>query len=640
MSEKHDLEQNDSLRDYYKEIGDGMEPPAHLVQAAKNGVFENPAAKPSIHVWRFTKAVACYALGIALFLGTIAFLPRLFEGFGPAGPQVTTTTALTDGTDFFNLPEDLRAEVEAAYVKRFGLRSFPGWLETGGYVHYYGTFNGCVVLYHSSMLTAVESRDIGGYVFSNGNMFTLMAYKDGELLDLEDAYAEGWMTKEDIGKIHQKHLARNDRDADEILLDAMKMAYAKQFGADQKNLTIRVVKTLSDGVGVFVDETERNYGYFQLRETVYGLTFVYPNTQKMLFYHNARYYSLTDAVEQGVISAASVRNLYLEYNKGALQKLEKLTCDATQWDTFTSGKVVFTVHPEFNAYQYTKDDFPYMSLISIEELTPADPDHPEQGKTLLLTMKYDSPKNTLSYVKYLENEPDVYSAMPYGYGQTPDEPDPPVTEPDPPVIAPDPPVTEPVDDREYCVKQLEKGLGITLVTDRQLTEEEIDQVRAFISQKDANLALACTYVPFFTPYEISLYELMYASRIQQEFPDNPYQNDGSMMTVARIQAVVQKFFGIEVSASMWNALARDGATYFPELYAYGFPHTDSSGFIPAEPIYGYRLEDGRWMVHLCSYDAEGDHVIILLSPRYGSFRIDAGLRVHKRDLPAQPSDAP
>lgn len=420
MFEKHDLEQNDSLRDYYKEIGDGMEPPAHLVQAAKTGVFANPAAKPSIHVWRFTKAVTCYALGIALFLGAIAFLPRLFEGFGPAGPQVTTTTALTDGTDFFNLPEDLRAEAEAAYAKHFELRSFPGWLETGGYVHYYGTFNRCVVMFHSSMLTMVEKRDIAGYLFSDGNQFTLLAYKDGELLDLEDAYAEGWMTKEDIGEIYQRHLKRNEQDAREILQNAMRKAYAKQFDVNEESITIRLVKNLSEGCGVFVDVAGVDYGKTVTEETVYGLTFQYPNSQRMLFYHGTRYYSLTNAAKRGLLSSQSVRKLYLEHHAEALQKLEKLTCDATQWDTFTPGKVVFTVHPEFNAYQYTKDDFPYMSLISIEELTPADPDHPEQGKTLLLTMEYDSKKVTVNCVEYLENEPDVYSAMPYGYGQTPD----------------------------------------------------------------------------------------------------------------------------------------------------------------------------------------------------------------------------
>ncbi len=631
MSDKHELEQNDSLKEYYKEIGDGMEPPAELVKAAKTGVFLNPGAKPSTHVWKFTKAVVCYALGIALFLGGIALLPRLFERGSPAGPQGTTTTAtttLTDGTDFFALPEDVRAEVEAAYVKHFGLRSFPDWLETGGDIHYYGIYNGCVVFYHSSDLTAVESRDIGGYVFSNGNRFTLMAYKDGELLDLEDAYAEGWMTKEEIGKIHQKHLERNDRDADEILQNAMRKVYAKQFDVNEEGISIRLVKNLSEGCGVFVDVAGTDYGKTATVETVYGLTFRYPDSQRMLFYHGTRYYTLADAAKQGCLSSHNVRKLYLEHHAEALQKLEKLICVATEWDTFTSGKVVFTVHPEFNAYQYTKDDFPYMSLISIEELTPADPDHPEQGKTLLLTMKYDSKKSTVHYVEYLENEPDVYSAIPYGYGQTPDEPDPPVTEPAPPV-------TEPVDDREYCVKQFERGLGKKIEINRDLTAEEINRVKAFFGEKDAELALACTYVPFYNPKKISLVELMYASNIKEEFPDNPYQNDGSMMTVARIKSVVKRYFGYEVPESMFKALLLEGVEYFPDLDAYGFPHTDASGFVPSDPMYGYLLEDGRWLVHLCSFDAEGDHVMVLLNPRHDGFYIEAGQRVYQWDIPTE-----
>ena len=632
MSEKHDLEQNDSLRDYYKEIGDGMEPPAHLVQAAKTGVFANPAAKPSIHVWRFTKAIACYALGIALFLGTIALLPRLFEGFGPAGPQVTTT-ALTDGTDFFNLPEDVRAEVEAAYVKHFGLRSFPGWLETGGYVHYYGTFNRCVVMFHSSMLTMVEKRDIAGYVFSDGNQFTLLAYKDGELLDLEDAYAEGWMTKEDIGEIYQRHLEMKDQDSKEILMNAMRKLYAKQFGADEKDLSMQIIDQFRSAYAVLVTDPSGKLmmGGHITEETVCGLKFAYCSEQKMFIYSGGTFYSLTEGAEQGVITKENVRDLYITYNLEALDSKTKIYSNATLEDDFYGDRILVTVFPEFNEYPYTVEDFLGFNCSEVEEWSPADPQKPENGKVLLLRLSVSSKSKVLTRITTLMRRSDVENAEVV----TIDWP----IVPDPPITEPDPPVTEPVDDREYCVKQLEKGLGISLVTDRQLTEEEIDQVRAFMNQKDAELALACTYVSFFTPYQISLYELMYASDIKEEFPDNPYQNDGSMMTVARIQAVVQKFFGIEVSASMWDALVRDGATYYLELDAYGFPHTDCSGFIPADPIYGYLLEDGRWMVHLCSFDGEGDHVIILLSPRFGSFRIDAGLRGHKRDLPAQPSDA-
>jgi hypothetical protein len=110
-----------------------------------------------------------------------------------------------------------------------------------------------------------------------------------------------------------------------------------------------------------------------------------------------------------------------------------------------------------------------------------------------------------------------------------------------------------------------------------------------------------------------------------------------MMTVARMREVVLKYMGISVTKDMLDRLVADGATYFPELDAYGFPHTDSSGFVPADPIYGYLLEDGRWLIHLCSFDAEGDHVMVLMQPRTGGFWIDAGMQVSKREIPSAPT---
>ncbi|MBQ7324374.1 MAG: hypothetical protein IJW98_01375, partial [Clostridia bacterium] len=156
------------------------------------------------------------------------------------------------------------------------------------------------------------------------------------------------------------------------------------------------------------------------------------------------------------------------------------------------------------------------------------------------------------------------------------------------------------------------------------------------NQKDANLTLACVYKPFYSPKNISLYELIYASDIKTEFPDNPYQNDGSMMTAHRIKSLVLQYFGYEVPQTMFRELLLEGVEYFPESDAYGFAHTDTSGFVPSNPMYGYRLNDGYWLVHLCAFEEEGDHVMVMLNPRVNGFYIAAGQLVDRKDVFKEP----
>lgn len=166
--------------------------------------------------------------------------------------------------------------------------------------------------------------------------------------------------------------------------------------------------------------------------------------------------------------------------------------------------------------------------------------------------------------------------------------------------------------------------GATLSLSRKLTADELADVGAFVSREEVQLAIAGGYESFYRPEDISLYQLMYASWIQREFPDNPYHNDGSMMTSARLKEIVRECLGIDITQAMWDRLIADGAEYFPAYDAYGFPHTDAAGVASSEIILGHLTEDGKYFVHL--YDkltSTATHVTVLLVPTEGSYRIEA-----------------
>lgn len=443
MSEKYDLEQNDSLRDYYKEIGDGMEPPAHLVQAAKTGVFANPAAKPSIHVWRFTKAVACYALGIALFLGCIGLLPRLFEGFGPAGPQVTTTTTTAELVVPDPVPHhqalsaELEAEIDAAYQKKYG-RSLE-FDEIGEHqVWYLGTYNGSIVLYKwcsGIFLAVTEVEEIAGYEFVFGPGIILCAYKEGEIQTIADAYEAGWLRKEDVGKIAACYQKVLRIDANEELKEEILKAYAGDR-TDIDQISVRIIAQKGDLCAVWIDDPSANYLDVIVKYTVFGLTFDYSSSHQILIYKRGidYFYTIREAAHYDkILSKEFVREIYIAYYSASLKLKEKRYCTATVDDDFSENQIFIAVHSEFNEYPYTEQDFDFIGCTKVEEIAAVGDIGPNgeasQYRLLLLTLNQSSKQNVLSAVKRLEAELDIHTAGPYGYEKMPDLPETPVVPP-------------------------------------------------------------------------------------------------------------------------------------------------------------------------------------------------------------------
>ena len=134
-----------------------------------------------------------------------------------AGESVTGATEVTttepaalvipaDGTAFEELPEAFKAEIEQAYAKQNSKEVFLGWAnDNTGCVHYYGIYDGCVVLYEQAMTCESEEIKIGNELFWDTMGFNLFACRNGEIVYLAKAYESGWMDDNAISKIADRH---------------------------------------------------------------------------------------------------------------------------------------------------------------------------------------------------------------------------------------------------------------------------------------------------------------------------------------------------------------------------------------------------------------------------------------------------
>lgn len=75
---------------------------------------------------------------------------------------------------------------------------------------YYGSINGCVIVqvtkeYRLWGNKSAQKLEIAGYLFETPDPITIYAYRSEEVCLLQEAYDRGWLTKADIGKIHERH---------------------------------------------------------------------------------------------------------------------------------------------------------------------------------------------------------------------------------------------------------------------------------------------------------------------------------------------------------------------------------------------------------------------------------------------------
>ncbi len=105
------------------------------------------------------------------------------------------------------LPPEIEQEIKTIYASE---HEYCG-IDTLS-VDYYGQYGDVHVAFvwcECGYDTAIHTYDIGGYpfVYSNGNR--LIAYKDGQLVNLETAYENGWFTADTIRELHEFYKDQN-----------------------------------------------------------------------------------------------------------------------------------------------------------------------------------------------------------------------------------------------------------------------------------------------------------------------------------------------------------------------------------------------------------------------------------------------
>ena len=122
-----------------------------------------------------------------------------------AGIKAAWDTEVSEDTGeilLTTVSENLKAELEEAHEAAFGRKPYWNEERNGGY---YGTYNGCSVFIHETMLTAESCIRVADVSFWSSGSFVLVAYKDGQWKTMEDAYDFYWLTKADVKQIQKLH---------------------------------------------------------------------------------------------------------------------------------------------------------------------------------------------------------------------------------------------------------------------------------------------------------------------------------------------------------------------------------------------------------------------------------------------------
>ena len=104
------------------------------------------------------------------------------------------------------IPKETKQKIDSALSAQYNINININWRDSSSYI---GAINCCRILKtvknegQSAPLHA--SLTIVDYVFEWHEPFNLYAYRDGVVCELKEAYEKGWLTKEQIRKIYERH---------------------------------------------------------------------------------------------------------------------------------------------------------------------------------------------------------------------------------------------------------------------------------------------------------------------------------------------------------------------------------------------------------------------------------------------------
>lgn len=106
------------------------------------------------------------------------------------------------------LTEEKKQEINDAWKAKYGHGL--SWGGSGGCI-YYGTYGDCIVFFEQGQLTTMTTINIAGQEFIYGWSFLLRVYRNGEFMELEQAYEDGYITKSQIKELAKYHKSLNEK---------------------------------------------------------------------------------------------------------------------------------------------------------------------------------------------------------------------------------------------------------------------------------------------------------------------------------------------------------------------------------------------------------------------------------------------
>ena len=347
MFDKKNHDQDDALRLRIERLGQKLEPSGELMQAAINGAplrGNSNRYTAGYHVGKFAKAVIAYAVGVALLLGTIWLLPRLFSESAPVATQpdettiVTTDNSLSSERDVlvdlhqYNFYEmqvlkqiwaSIKDQVDPQLtINDISIGSFI-YPINGGYVcFYYGCPGEPSV--HEEIIW-LQDQLIDSLLFKYDSETSLSVIKNGNFCSLRTAYENGLLTKEELTAIWEAYRTSEEYAwLYEITDERMGLINAllnKYQAPPHNNSSLKYIVRGFDACDliacpngyVLTLSAYEDVPCMEHVEYIGGYEFRHSDLIELDYYTDGNFYKLKDAYDSGMVTDGVVRAVWKEF---------------------------------------------------------------------------------------------------------------------------------------------------------------------------------------------------------------------------------------------------------------------------------------------------------------------------------------
>ncbi|MBO5778650.1 MAG: hypothetical protein J6R82_03685 [Clostridia bacterium] len=322
--------ESDPMKEQFGELKKQVLPPPALEKAVIEGMPYGKRVRTRVHVLRFTKAMAAYVVGIALFLGVLVILPHFFAEGDPVTPAGTTTSSHTDPVqtvlppnivypdppdlDILNVaPRDYEsvgspnpgtmsaekeAEIKAAKAAQYADK-YDHVTPDDVHVKFIANINEKYAVKLEvagfSYLTAVTVETVYGLNFTSSTSNTMKIYAYGQFYSIPDAYTKGILSAREVQELYV--ISQYSSTSQTI-----REKCALRYGGDPDDYFVRFMDSSSKWCLVYLYGDSIQVQSEPTSETVNGLKFCYPDSRKMeIFAEDGEFYTLSQAFEQGIL---------------------------------------------------------------------------------------------------------------------------------------------------------------------------------------------------------------------------------------------------------------------------------------------------------------------------------------------------